>query len=76
MDVWKTHQDCGDIADTLKMYDDAWEGVSTDDFQEHIKNEYQDIMISNFNEIYESKDFKIPSFDKQLEFVINHHKQM
>ena len=73
--VCKTHKSCSDIADKLKMYDDAWEGVSTDDFQENIKYEYQDIMSKQHNEIYESKGFIYPSFDKQLEFVINHYKQ-
>lgn len=35
---WKTHSKCSEVADKLKMFDDADEGVGSDDFWEHINN--------------------------------------
>lgn len=71
---WKTHKYCMDISSELKMYDDCDEGVTSEDFKENITVEYQRILSEEFNEVYESKAFIYPSFDKQLLFVLNHHK--
>ena len=70
---WKTHQECADIADKLKMYDHVDEGVTTDDFIESIKDEYSRIMSETQTELYESKSFVVPHFKERLAFVINFH---
>lgn len=71
---WKTHKHCSELASKLRWYDNMDEGLGTDHFIESAKCEYQDIMHTHFNEQYESKDFKYPSFADQLLFVLNHHK--
>lgn len=71
--TWKTHQDCADIANRLNMYDNDGEGVSTEDFIENIKCEYQKIMSDSYTEIYEDKSFVYPKFNEQLSFVIKHN---
>lgn len=71
--TWKSHIRCNEIASKLKMFDEADEGVTADDFYEHIKNEFMEVMSEDHNEIYESKSYKIPPFVEQLNFVINHH---
>ena len=43
MYVWKSHIKCGEIAYVLRMYDDADEGVTSEDFSEFINNEFCEI---------------------------------
>lgn len=71
---WRTHEDCSYIADKLKMYDNADDGVSQDFFIEEIKDEYSRIMSETQNELYESESFVIPIFKDRLQFVINFHR--
>ncbi|MDO9186956.1 MAG: hypothetical protein Q7W13_13160 [Bacteroidia bacterium] len=73
--TWKNHIHCADLMDKIGAYDNG-DGVSTDDFQEYAKNEYQNIMSKYHNEVYESKDFKYPNFEQQLKFVLEFHKIM
>ena len=42
---WKTHKYCDEIANRLKMYDDADEGVTMDDFTETIHCKHDDLLI-------------------------------
>lgn len=57
--TWKTHLECTKLADELKMYDYVDEGLSGEDFQEYIKEEFCrlesekliDLPASNFEEI-------------------------
>jgi hypothetical protein len=70
---WKSHLSCNEIAAKLNMFDNCDEGVTDEDFKENIRIEYQDIMQSKFNEIYESKDFSFPVFSERLSFVKTHH---
>ncbi len=71
--TWKSHPTCTDIASKLKMFDGADEGVTMDFFQEFIKSEYQAIMGNEYQLLYESTNFKVPSFKEQLRFVKRHH---
>lgn len=72
--TWKNHISCAKIANKLKMFDSVWdEGLTGDNFQECIKDEYSQIMSDHYTDIYESPDFKIPSFSERLEFVKNYH---
>jgi hypothetical protein len=71
---WKTHVHCATIANKLNMYDYADEGVSSDAFQENITDEYMKIMTENYQQHYESKEFKMPTFVDRLIFVLQHHK--
>lgn len=43
---WKTHKYCAEIAERLKMYDDADEGVTMDDFMETIHCKHDDLLIN------------------------------
>lgn len=72
--TWKSHSQCQSIASELRLFDD--EGLTGEDFQECIKNEYQKIMSDHFNEEYESKSFTYPKFKNQLLFVINFHNKL
>ena len=52
------------------MYEDSDEGVDSDAFSEHVKNEYQNIIMQiNPN----AKDIVYPKFLERLSFVCNHH---
>jgi len=70
--VWKNHIHCEKIAQELNMFENG--SVTEDDFVDHITEEYQTIMSKNFNDLYESKDFKYPKFKEQLDFVLEFHK--
>ena len=70
---WKSHRWCSKIASKLNMFDHSEEGVTSDDFHENIKNEYQNIMANYYTEIYESKEFVYPNFNEKLSFVLNHY---
>lgn len=70
---WKSHLSCNEIAGKLDMYDYCDDGLDGEGFKENIRTEYQYIMQSKFNEIYESKDFSFPTFSEQLDFVKKHH---
>jgi len=67
--VWKSHISCGDLVSKLEMYDWCDDGVSEDDFNSEVQEQYQSIMSNKHTEEYESKDFKYPPFLEQLEIV-------
>lgn len=71
---WKNHIDCREIANKLHMFEYADEGVTGEFFYESITEEYSQIMSDNFNEQYESKDFKVPEWKDQLSFVKDWYK--
>lgn len=79
---WKTHKHCAEIASKLRMYDDADEGVSGDDFQEHISQEFFDLMINLFDK-EDRKKYSTPiqclrdvKFRDKLLYVIHHYKKL
>ena len=72
--IWKNHLRGGEIVSYLDMFSHCDNGVTEDAFVETIREEYMKIMSNNHNEIYESKDFKYPTFLEQLEFVCDFHK--
>ena len=74
--TWKTHSHCKKISEILAMYDNCDEGVTTYDFIENIKSEYNDLMLTNNYEIYTNKDFIVPSFQDRLNFVLVHYNLM
>lgn len=71
--VWKAHLDCQEIATALNMYDWCDEGLDADSFREFIDVDFYKIMSETQNELYESKDYKIPDFPERLAFVKQHH---
>jgi hypothetical protein len=71
--TWKNHIACAEIASKLKMYDYCDEGLTEEDFQENISEEYQRIMSDTQNELYESEGFVYPPFSERLRFVMNHY---
>lgn len=72
---WKNHIDCSWIASELDMYDCADdEGLTEEEFRECITEEYAHIMTTHYEDIWESNEFRIPSFAERLKFVIDYHK--
>ena len=65
---WKNHISCGLIASQLRMFDNADEGLTADDFIQEILNEFQKLKPKLVGDEYE-----IPHFDKQLTFVLKHY---
>ena len=66
---WKTHLHCSEIASKLDMYDNSYDGLTTEDFIEYIERQFE---ILNFDKL-EEEDFSIPDFPTQLVFVLNYH---
>jgi hypothetical protein len=67
---WKTHSYCSEIASKLDMYDNSYDGLTTEDFIEYIKRSFE---ILNFDKL-EDENFSIPDFPSQLLFVLNHYE--
>lgn len=67
--VWKSHIKCSEIAYSLRMFDDADEGVTSEDFVEYINNE--------FYEIDESKpSYNHKQFLDRLDVVIAYYESL
>jgi len=79
---WKTHKHCADIATRLKMYDDCDEGLTADGFQESIRNEYYELILSKFSSDDIKKysiiiqEFRNVVFRDQLGYVIRHYAKI
>lgn len=71
---WKSHLHCLDIASKLDMFDDDPDGITSESFQESIKDEYAHIMSTKYNDMWESAEYRIPNFEQQLNFVIKEHE--
>lgn len=75
---WKTHKRCANIADRLKMYDNADEGLTQDDFMETIHQVHDDLLIIKFpkEEIQKYSDviqqLRRVMFKDKLTYVIRH----
>lgn len=81
---WKTHKHCADIAEKLKMYKYADEGVSMDFFTETIHDEHNDLMLAQLplegNEHGKFSDIisqlrKVP-FKEKLWYVIRYYNKI
>ena len=49
--TWKNHISCSKIASHLKMFDGVWnEGLTGEDFQENINEEYNQIISQKYSE--------------------------
>ena len=64
---WKNHKRCDELVAKLNMEGD--EGVTGEDFYEYITEEFRKIWQKIDPDIMDNKDFKIPSFKEQVEFV-------
>lgn len=72
---WKNHIDCGWIASKLNMFDNVDdEGLTAEEFKEHITEEYAHIMTTHYEDVWEYNEFRIPSFAERLKFVIDYYK--
>lgn len=71
--VWKNHERCEQIANKLKMFDEAdYEGLTSDDFQESIIDAYARLISEEL--IPEPlDDDRRKSFSQMLEIVCNYH---
>ena len=77
--TWKSHKSCSFLAKTLRMFEDANEGVSQDDFVENIRTEYENLLLNTLNG--EKDKFpeivrEIPkvNFNDMLSYVYRYHK--
>lgn len=70
--TWKSHLHCNEIAHKLKMWEHADEGLTSEDFQESIRFEYDDLMKANG--VFETREFKYPPFQERMRYVLSHHK--
>ena len=70
---WKYHIKCLDIAIKLKMFDDCYDGLSSEYFIDYIINEFYEIHRHLNSDIYKSKDYKFISFEEKLDFVCNYY---
>ena len=81
---WKTHKYCAEIASRLKMYDDADEGVTMDDFMETIHCKHDDLLIDQlpfdkeqpqkFSDIIQQ--LRHVKFKDKLWYVIRYYKKL
>ena len=81
---WKTHKYCAEIAERLKMYDDADEGVTMDDFMETIHCKHDDLLIDQlpfdkeqpqkFSDIIQQ--LRHVKFKDKLLYVIRYYKKL
>lgn len=80
---WKTHKYCAEIATRLKMYADADEGVTMDDFMETINCKHDDLLITQlpfdkeqplkFSDIIQQ--LRRVNFKDKLWYVIRYYKK-
>lgn len=79
---WKTHDYCSELASTMKLYDDADEGVGQDDFMEAVSEKYNDLLINQFTDNDAEKYKEIVKqlhevrFRQKLHYVIMHYKKL
>ncbi len=67
--AWKNHGKCAELVSALNM--EGEEGVTCEDFYEYITEEFRIIWNKLDPDLFDSKDFVIPSFKEQVEFVYN-----
>lgn len=71
---WKAHHHCFDIVSKLNMQEHSEYGVTDEDFQITIREEYKNLMSLYNSEIYEYEHFVYPDFEGQLKYVCEMHK--
>lgn len=79
---WKTHKHCAELAERLKMYDDADEGVTDDFFQETIHCVHDDLLIGlipneeaqKYSDIIQQ--LRRVRFKDKLGYVIRYYKKL
>lgn len=75
---WKVHKHCNALAERLKMYDDADEGVTCEFFQETIHYVYDDLSSPN-EELQKQSDnhqqLRYIKFKDKLEWVMQYYKE-
>jgi hypothetical protein len=64
---WKSHIKCMELVVKLKM--EGYYGITKNDFNEYITEEFRQIWIELDIDYYESNKFIIPSFEEQVKFV-------
>lgn len=71
---WKAHHHCFDIVSKLNMQEHSEYGVTDEDFQITIREEYKNLMSLYHPDIYEYEHFVYPDFEGQLKYVLEMHK--
>jgi hypothetical protein len=64
--TWKSHNRCDKIVGVLDMMDECDDGITQDDFQEIITQEYIQLQTDKEN-------YPFPEFQELLNFVCSHH---
>lgn len=79
---WKVHLHCAKIAEQLKMYDNADEGVTEEIFQETIHSVHDDLLINQLSgkELKKYSDviqqLRKVGFKDKLGYVIRYHNKL
>ena len=79
---WKTHDRCSELADKMKMYEDADEGVSQEIFMENVSEEHYCLLTDRFAEDEKKKysdilkQLREVRFREKLHYVIMHYKKL
>lgn len=79
---WKTHKHCAELAERLKMYDNADEGVTGDFFQETIHCVHDDLLFGlipneeaqKYSDIIQQ--LRKVRFKDKLGYVIRYYKKL
>jgi len=80
---WKTHKGCNFIASKLNMYDNAYDGLTGDDFMEAIREEHYSLMLKFFPKEAEDQNrwsdvlsqLRSVTFREMLRYVIRHYSK-
>lgn len=80
---WKTHKHCADIAEKLKMYDDADDGVTMSIFMDTVSDEHDDLLVKQlpfdkdnprkFSDII--RQLRFVDFKHKLDYVVHFHQK-
>ena len=79
---WKAHKYCTEIANRLKMYDDADEGLTSGDFMENISCKHDDLLmdllpkedVKKYSDIIQQ--ISRVNFKDKLWYVIRHYAKL
>jgi hypothetical protein len=69
MYTWKSHTRCQEIAEKLKMFEDADDGVTEEFFRTDIQETYTDMMLKKG--IFKKRNTPTPPFFEMLDYVCN-----
>lgn len=67
---WKNHLHCSILANKYHWFDDVDEGLTGDQFHDCVNEQYDHIMDKYFSDLYDSKEFQMPSKQEKIKFLL------